>query len=52
MNIPMFNTLRRTLIFFVYIVTVLSGKKGRSMTPVFGLSVMFITAGALIAGII
>ena len=50
-NIPMFNTLRRTLIFFVYIVTVISGKRGRSVTSVFGLSVMLITTGALVAGI-
>lgn len=48
----MFNTLRRTLIFFVYFVTVLSGKRGRSVTSVFGLSVMLITTGALIAGML
>ncbi|CAK58619.1 unnamed protein product (macronuclear) [Paramecium tetraurelia] len=50
-SIPLFLALRRTLIFFVFVVQILMGKQNQQISFKFIISVLFITSGAIIAGL-
>jgi solute carrier family 35 protein len=50
-NIPMFLALRRTLIFFVFIASLLIGKNNKNdLNLSFGAAIVLITSGAIVAG--